>query len=105
MFTFKRPFVIGDSTWQKWCGEDSCKRTLDPSEPLDPSDPWYLITCYRQMSMAAFEKINASWITYNTLCDPMKWSYKLSDEEHQQKDNLQEANMKITSFAGCPYGM
>ena len=55
--------------------------------------------------MAAFEKINASWITYNTLCDPMKWSYKLSDEEHEQKDNLQEANMKITSFARCPYGM
>ena len=99
MFSFLRPFVIGDSTWQKTCEEDYCKPMLD----MSPSDPWFSMTCYRQMSMAAFAKINASWITYNTLCDSQKWGLKLSDSKHV--DNLQEAYLEVSSYKLCPYGM
>ena len=98
-FSFKRPFVIGDTTWQEICElkYDSCKRYNDTI------NPWYSISCYRQLSMEAFQKINASWITYNTLCVSQKWGDKVSYSEGA--DNLQEAYMKVSSYKLCPYGM
>ena len=96
-FSFKRPFVIGDTTWQESCEPDYCKHYNDSL------NPWYSISCYRQLSMEAFQKINASWITYNTLCVSQKWGIKVDYSEGD--DNLQEAYMKVSSSKLCPYGM
>ena len=48
--------------------------------------------------MHNFEKINASWIAYNALCDPDELGDLAGEEEVK---NLQETHLKVYSANKC----
>ena len=56
------------------------------------------VGCYRRLVMSSFERINASWITYNANCNPEDFGWTVSDEHVK---NLQETYMEVYSATKC----
>ena len=75
---------------------DNCQQETDNSSllPIEFEDA---VNCYKQISMESFKDVNASWISYNTLCDNEKW-----DISRSQVHNLQEAHhLEVSSYSKC----
>ena len=82
-----------------FCQKDLCSGAVYGSN--DSSDPFTFeeaIGCYRRLVMTSFDRINASWITFNTQCYPEHFGYPVSDE---QVKNMQEMNMEVYSGTKC----
>ena len=69
-----------------------------PNWKSKPFSNWKAVRCYIQLVMETFEKINASWISHNALCDPEKWGWKVGEE---QVKNLQETHLNVYSAKKC----
>ena len=84
---------MGDTS----CKEiDICQQETNNSNllPITFDDA---VNCYKQISMESFKDVNASWISYNTLCDHEKW-----DISRRQVNTLQEAHhLEVSSFSKC----
>ena len=84
------------------CGANTL---MCPTNISDPSHIGFsfmpsreIIACYKELVLASFEQINASWITYNTLCNPHQFGWYPARE---QVENLQETHLEVYSGSKC----
>ena len=54
------------------------------------------VACYKELTMATFEKRNASWVTFNTLCNEVgKGGFR------EPTKNMQMAKLDVYSMSKC----
>ena len=97
-----RDFYDPDDTIIVDSRNPTLSRKKGPGKPNWKPKPFsnlHAVACYRQLVMETFEKIKASWITHNALCDPEKWGWKAGEE---QVKNLQETHLEVYSANKCP---
>ena len=55
------------------------------------------VKCHQELTMATFEKMNASWITYNTLCNDYVGAYSMNEPTK----HMQMASLDVYSMSRC----